>query len=353
MALPTLDATFASAADLPRRMMLAQWLVNIQYSGSVADYATLPERYLWAKIAVAAGGPKTEADYISLPNNYIWKAIYDAVSETSNGLLDWNEKRALGHIAAAYRGDTANPANLATYIDWPWRYQVASIIATFSEVPEPQIPSNVFAFWELNDNGSGGLGLIDSSGNGYDLTKFNSPVLGFGKINGCAVLNGSSDYFRASAVGISTNNLSVSFWFKGNSQDAYSQIIRFEPISGGNDFGIFINFGTSNNFLYIYDGSSTYGGNINIADNEWHHAVVTLNSSGNLLAYIDGNSTPDISQSIGQKTINFSSIYIGVDYLLNSDTYLEGNIDALAVWDRVLSIEEISDLWNNGNGLEP
>jgi hypothetical protein len=128
MALPTLDAVFASAADLPRRMMLAQWLVNIQYSGSVADYATLPERYLWAKIAVAAGAPKTEADYISLPNNYVWKAIYDAASGTSNGLLDWNEKRALGHIAAAYRGDTGNAGALATYIDWPWRYQVASII---------------------------------------------------------------------------------------------------------------------------------------------------------------------------------------------------------------------------------
>jgi hypothetical protein len=47
--------------------------------------------------------------------------------ETPNH-TDWSEKQALGHIAAAYRGDTANPANLATYIDWPWRYQVASII---------------------------------------------------------------------------------------------------------------------------------------------------------------------------------------------------------------------------------
>ena len=41
---------------------------------------------------------------------------------------DWSENVALGHIAAAYRGDTGNPANLATYIDWPWRYKVASII---------------------------------------------------------------------------------------------------------------------------------------------------------------------------------------------------------------------------------
>lgn len=215
MALPTLDATFASSADLPRKQMLAKWLVGELGSGSIADYWTLPERYLWAKIAVAAGGPKTEADYISLPTRYVWSDIYNAVSgnmaqstvvvsglnnsqyngnylydgevngkpkyrlneiihiywdggawnlqndtggvfySTSNvsypwlatgwvndgidptGLVitpktsnhtDWSEKEALGRIAAAYRGDTGNPANLATYIDWPWRYKVASII---------------------------------------------------------------------------------------------------------------------------------------------------------------------------------------------------------------------------------
>jgi hypothetical protein len=226
MALPTLDSVFASAADLPRRQMLAKWLVEeaetggnssvavsdagssevngtytyrgeeggkpyynlvgeaespvlsaISWSGSnwvvfdsdqnpfyisnedvefpwmvetwnedsgeapaptvneippqsptIADYYTLPERYLWAKIAVAAGAPRSEADYISLPKQYVWKAIYDAVSGSSLGTTDWSEKQALGHIAAAYRGDTGNPANLATYINWPWRYQVASII---------------------------------------------------------------------------------------------------------------------------------------------------------------------------------------------------------------------------------
>jgi hypothetical protein len=132
MALPTLDAVFASAADQPRRYMLAQWLVNELGSGSVANYVTLPERYLWAKIAVAAGAPRSEADYISLPKQYVWKAIYDAVSGSSLGTIDWSEKQALGHIAAAYRGDTGNPANLATYINWPWRYQVASIITSIA-----------------------------------------------------------------------------------------------------------------------------------------------------------------------------------------------------------------------------
>jgi hypothetical protein len=214
MALPTLDATFASSVDLPRKQMLAKWLVEELGSGSIANYYDLPERYLWAKIAVAAGAPREEAAYISLPKNYAWSDIYNAVSgdianstvvisglasneangkylpdgqlngktkysldasvsiywDGNNWIIDvngnqsysssavdypwlangwvndgldptglvmtpqtpnhtdWTENVALGHIAAAYRGDTGNPANLATYIDWPWRYQVASII---------------------------------------------------------------------------------------------------------------------------------------------------------------------------------------------------------------------------------
>jgi hypothetical protein len=96
----------------------------------VSNYYDLPERYLWAKIAVAAGASRPEADYVSLPKNYAWSDIYNAVASASGSHTDWTEKQALGHIAAAYRGDTANPEALATYIDWPWRYQVASIITS-------------------------------------------------------------------------------------------------------------------------------------------------------------------------------------------------------------------------------
>jgi len=146
MALPTLDATFASSADLPRRQMLAKWLVEELGSGSIADYYDLPERYLWAKIAVAAGAPREEAAYISLPKNHAWSDIYNAVAGSSGNHTDWSENVALGHIAAAYRGDTETPENLATYIDWPWRYKVASIIGGVG----PSTDSDVLSFIEIS-----------------------------------------------------------------------------------------------------------------------------------------------------------------------------------------------------------
>jgi hypothetical protein len=300
MALPTLDAVFASAADQPRRYMLSQWLAGekeetqgsssvlvsgagtttsngiytldgqengknkyvfgdnyIGWSGSewliydevslsdwgyassddtefpwqaifittngdepdptvtevpaanpIADYITLPERYLWAKIAVAAGGPKTEADYISLPKQYVWKAIYDAVSGSSLGTIDWGEKQALGHIAAAYRGDTGNPANLATYIDWPWRYQVASIITQLaSEEPIP--------------NGNGGpttFNAVIVSGAGSELSNDTYTERG--------EYNDKSYYIRIGDPDLNGDNISnstsiywVEAWIINNSSD--------------------------------------------------------------------------------------------------------------------------------------
>jgi hypothetical protein len=190
MALPTLDSVFASSADLPRRQMLAKWLVEELGSGSIADYWTLPERYLWAKIAVAAGGPKTEADYISLPKNYAWSDIYNAVAGDSGSHIDWTEKQALGHIAAAYRGDTGTPANLATYINWPWRYQVASIIGSLTEEPAP--PS-----------GPVDTTIYDSEGNVLDTVNGDVPagwksfrfIAGYVEIGSSATSIGSYAFF--------------------------------------------------------------------------------------------------------------------------------------------------------------
>jgi hypothetical protein len=225
MALPTLDAVFASAADQPRRYMLSQWLVNELGSGSIANYVTLPERYLWAKIAVAAGAPLPEANYISLPKQYVWKAIYDAVSGSSLGTIDWVEKQALGHIAAAYRGDTANPANLATYIDWPWRYKVASIITSLTE-QEPLVDYLYIA---------SGVGLSPN-------------INGFRFYDSGLTQNGQPIYYDETNV----------YWL---TYIAAAWIIA--PIGTIGSSGLFFKSGSINP-IGLYSGSSGYTGNVTI-----------------------------------------------------------------------------------------
>ena len=328
MALPTLNATFASAADLPRRQMLARWLVGELGSGSVADYWLLPERYLWAKIAVAAGAPLPEANYISLPKQYVWKAIYDAVSGSSLGTIDWVEKQALGHIAAAYRGDTGNPANLATYIDWPWRYQVASIIGGIG----PAFPSNgLLAFWKLDN-------LTDASGNGNSLTNNNNVQFVSGKIGNAAEFDGTNYFNTTTQIG---QSFSLSFWLYPTEVSGYTNVLTWR-VSGTGSIG--------------YDGS-VYWYNDNggflvqssagiITTNQWHHVVLVCDNNA-ITIYLDNSS---VATGTDNNTRLATDLVIGA-YLNGTETIV-GKLDAVGIWDRAITNEERSILYNNGEGVE-
>jgi hypothetical protein len=332
MALPTLDATFASAADLPRRQMLARWLVGELGSGSVADYWLLPERYLWAKIAVAAGATLPEANYISLPKQYVWKAIYDAVSGSSLGTIDWTEKQALGHIAAAYRGDTASPANLATYIDWPWRYKVASIIGAIGAT----FPSNgLLAFWKLDDE-------TDASDNGNTLTNNNVVTFVAGIRGNAASLSKANGSYLSSDVVFNTTNtdFSVSTWVK---------------IQPNNSNTVFLGTGTAGawGFNVAPDDVLTFTNaavlNLQVAGfvrDVWNH-VVAKNEGGAVSLYLNGvlvdSGTWDGYQN--SPDVRLQSSF--------SDQQGDLLMDATGLWNRALTEAEILLLYADGTCLEP
>jgi hypothetical protein len=53
------------------------------------------------------------------------------------------------------------------------------------------LTDSILAYWNLNNDGSGGVSLVDSTGNGYTLTN-TDVTLGTGIIGGDGVFNGSS-----------------------------------------------------------------------------------------------------------------------------------------------------------------
>lgn len=318
MALPTLDATFASAADVPRRYMLAQWLVGELGSGSIADYITFPERYLWAKIAVAAGAPKDEAAYIGLPKQYAWKDIYDAVSGSSLGTIDWTEKQALGHIAAAYRGDTGNPANLATYIDWPWRYQVASIIT--AETTDADVlafalasgatdiePLDAFVketknlgywddmvFWPMKSAQNAGTGTTLYSLGGLNTlngTLVNGPTwdtegILFGANSGKRInLPASSD------LATGTGNYTFEQWLK-LSTGAQFAFWETNPIgtSGARPNGWILYWDAFTGKIgFYFNGNNLIYETVSLPLNNWFHVALVRNGSTTTI-YLNGNT---------------------------------------------------------------
>ena len=434
MALPTLDATFASSADLPRKQMLAKWLVeelgetqapsNVLVSGAGSEvngtytyrgedsgkpyyslvgepdntqnysiwwegteweiyrdgtleyystddvefpwlattwvafegvpplpmvteisqpsppsnYYDLPERYLWAKIAVAAGAPREEAAYISLPKNCAWSDIYNAVAGSSGNHTDWSENVALGHIAAAYRGDTGNPANLATYIDWPWRYKVASIIGGIAP-SGPTFPSDgLFAFWKLDN-------VNDSSANGLTLTNNNTVTFGSGKIGNAAQFDGTNSLTVLNPDTNVINTKSFSFWVKRTTSTTSQQGLICGLIAG-----YYIH--TQNDKLGFWNGSApdNFESIATLPVNDWAHCVVIYDNP-TLKFYIDGTFDSEINAGGNASIAQYNNICLGA--ARQNQIHFTGELDAVGIWNRVLTEEEITTLYNNGSGLEP
>jgi hypothetical protein len=342
MALPTLDSVFASAADQPRKYMLAQWLVNELGSGAIADYVTFPERYLWAKIAVAAGAPRGEADYISLPKQYVWKAIYDSVSGSSLGTIDWTEKQALGHIAAAYRGDTGTPENLATYINWPWRYQVASIIGGISVIPTSGLIIRLNADYGISESGGIVSSWIDQQSSNV-ATAANGPTISNDGPNGRKAINfdGLDDYF----------SLTYPSFLTADKDRAYVVIAKYiDPNSGGQQ-GIIngIDQLASPDNGYVFKSGSTQNayffnieeqvGPLTIPENQFFIQIVNFSSDGNVDMFVNNSSTSTTFSSISE---DIESFVIGTRD--GADDFLNGSITEILIYDRLLTSEEISTI---------
>ena len=327
MALPTLDATFASSADLPRRQMLAKWLVEELGSGSIADYYDLPERHLWAKIAVAAGAPRGEADYISLPKNYAWSDIYNAVAGSSGNHTDWSENVALGHIAAAYRGDTGNPENLATYINWPWRYKVASIIGGVA--PMDPYGMNVSLLLHM-DGTNGSTTFIDDSINNLTVTAYGDVQISttnkvFG--TGSALFDGNGDYLEITDVApfeFGSEDFTIECWAYMVEGAGGTTIARW---GGVNAFFFLVN--TSEGIVVYLNGPNipeVTGGVI--TPDQWHH-VCLVRDGTNLRSFIDGQQVGTTATFTDPINSSETTLRIGWDSGANAP--FNGHVDELRI----------------------
>ena len=197
----------------------------------------------------------------------------------------------------------------------------------------PSIPSNYLAFWKLDN-------LTDSSPNGNNLVNTNNVQFVPGKIGNCAEFDGSNRLTDSNIASILwQTSASISGWFKTtNLSGPLGLFFSSNPQTG---FAIGCR---SDQLLTIFD----YTGNeivtsATIVNDTWHHIVVTTNGS-DISVYFDGslvNTYTNILQNITTFSINdFTYPYVGF-------------ADAVGIWNRALTTQEVTVLYNNGNGREP
>jgi len=209
--------------------------------------------------------------------------------------------------------------------------------------------SGLIGSWHFNEGS--GTGAQDSSGNYNYGTLVNSPTwtaAGSCKFGNCLSFDGWDDYVSVpdSSLWNLKDDFSISMWVRhtGVGQAYISQgqndanswqllvggggNLRFVVYSGG---GIVLNYELSN------EGQN---------DGFWHLVTYVHTSSAHYM-YVDGvYRAPNVDQTIGNPTYDFSGpLYFGRTPW-TSPYYLNGSLDEIRIYNRALSVSEISDLYN-------
>ena len=156
--------------------------------------------------------------------------------------------------------------------------------------------------------------------------------------------DGVDDYFIMPQALLTSQDFSLSIWFKGGVNTSGQQLIA------GN--GNFWNFGLTkingaglNTDIAFWNGSSWVSlTNGSTGDNQWHNLVVTFeDTANNLKAYYDGNLTFN-----GTYNVSNSDSITGIGYNSTYGRYWEGLIDEIGIWTSELSQSDVNTIYGTG-----
>ena len=208
--------------------------------------------------------------------------------------------------------------------------------------------------------GTTGVTALDYSGNNNAGTLTSVSWVNSNGLN-CWSFSGSTSYIKvpiSPVHGKMINTYSESCWFNttatsGAITSSNGINVTKWQLAIGSAFGV----GTSTKLTaQIYSTGGTHVSTVTttnaVNDGKWHHAVQTISPS-TLSLYLDGVLQGSVTTQGGNVTEN-DCIIFGADGNNNAvyatPLYLNGYIDDIRIYNRVLTTDEISLLYNGGFG---
>jgi hypothetical protein len=202
--------------------------------------------------------------------------------------------------------------------------------------------TNVLAYWKFDDDGSGAVSLIDSSGNDLTLINNNNAALGTGKINGAVVLSDNKRIFNnTSFTPTGSNPFSFSTWIK-LSEDFVGFVFSYGTPNTNQAVGLYVPTPLHLNLQFWNNGV----GDIPVTANEWHHVVGTYDGTTARI-YVNGSlrDSLEIGLNIGPNNFYFNQ------WVNGSTGFGTCSVDEFGIWSRGLSQSEVVSLYSSGTGL--
>ncbi|MDC0459471.1 GEVED domain-containing protein [Crocinitomicaceae bacterium] len=270
------------------------------------------------------------------------------VSVTANGLPS-NSSVAISSNSTPPRNNdditatisTSDPESAAVYSENDWRVDGSS-----------------FAVQNLSFDANGSDGLTSNSSQGGALTAYGDATQVAGVKGQAYEFDGVNDYLQNSSVNIDpSNGLSISLWqytittASSSGNDAYHQWVNLGPgqqmvlrnsftngveayvSTGGNLTGWCTGCGTGD-FIYLTN---------QVSAGSWNHWVVTWNPDRTFKLYKNGTLIKTNVAAAGALSTITSLSISG-----NSAENFNGKIDELLVFERDISADQVTALYNSG-----
>jgi len=212
--------------------------------------------------------------------------------------------------------------------------------------------NNIVAYYKLDNN-------VSDSHSSNNLTDVNLTYAA-GKINNGGSFNGSNKYAYINSKLLTASSGTVSAWIYTG---AYLNPMRIYGYGGDGVNAVFTLENRGVNFsMTIRDSGATFTNlfysNTNLNINTWYH-VVFMSTGSNYKIYIngvEGTYTVSIGANNGRwnDLVTTTNADTSIGALKNNASYISyysGIIDEVGVWNRALTLLEVQELYNNGNGL--
>jgi hypothetical protein len=235
-----------------------------------------------------------------------------------------------------------------------------------------EISEGLLGYWPL-DEGVGNT-TADASGNGNEGIVNGYPDWVQGKFGMTLSFDGIDDYVYVGndpSLDHGTGDFTISAWVK----TTYAELDEDPTIfgkGGDSEGGIrycLLIHETYNSIRLVLDNDKAKywpEGLIGVTDDQWHH-IVGMRDGTFLRIFVDGVQDPGaVEQTDSTAHTEFTipadydltgtslyGAYIGVIHSHakgHLQKYFNGLIDDVAIWNRALSTDEVSHLYNNGEG---
>ena len=284
-----------------------------------------------------------------------------------------------------WRSSVSPLSSLLTSIYGVWNADVSNTVTTLNTntfaawngenvITSTQLNTNLFGVWNADALGTSldtsiyaaynGDNVNDSSGNARNGTNVNNVTFTTGKVGNALTFNGGNYVGLPNSSFDFTGDFSISTWVKIPSAPSAAGFIFHNgnyDVASSYGYGLRVNTDRTIGF-YIgsFGGTSTVTSTTVLALNTWYHVTIKRDSVAKRSdLYI--NSVFEVQATNTNLTIGYGTraiqpaigAYRGNNQgVLSVSNYFNGQADALTIWNKKLTDNEIISLYNEGAGAE-